>query len=236
MLRWSNSAGYGVIHWTTRPLDLFFKNISNQVWTSSLDETLDVTSSVMAARTFGIRAQGLGTRYLLNWIDDAPAFGRETSDRYLDQFLDESSEEPGAKLRLALLARMMPLAQNAAERDWIGYYQDWEHYALDVYQAQSALQDSYAAQEAGKLQAARSAVAAAENLRLPWWLNLAVILLAGLCGASFAFWATHRADLAYYQQDQRSQQLIREGEMLERIWPKLTAAQRKKLEQLDAEQ
>lgn len=82
----------------------------------------------------------------------------------------------------------------------------------------------------------RSAVAAAENLRLPWWLNLAVILLAGLCGASFAFWATHRADLAYYQQDQRSQQLIREGEMLERIWPKLTAAQRKKLEQLDAEQ
>ena len=45
--------------------------------------------------------------------------------------------------------------------------------------------------------AARTAVAAAENLRFPWWLNLVVILLAGLCGASFAFWATHRTDLAY---------------------------------------
>ena len=85
-------------------------------------------------------------------------------------------------------------------------------------------------------QAARSAVAAAENLRLPWWLNLVVILLAGLCGGSFAFWATHRADLAYFQQDQRSQQLIREGQMLERIWPKLSPAQRKKLEQLDGGQ
>jgi hypothetical protein len=82
-------------------------------------------------------------------------------------------------------------------------------------------------------QAARGALAAAENLRLPWWLNLVVILLAGLCGASFAFWATHRADLAAYQQDQRSQQLIREGQMLERIWPRLTPAQSLKLEQLN---
>jgi predicted DCC family thiol-disulfide oxidoreductase YuxK len=85
-------------------------------------------------------------------------------------------------------------------------------------------------------QAARTAVAAAENLRFPWWLNLVVILLAGLLSGSFAFWATHRADLADYQQDQRSQQLIREGQMLERIWPKITPVQRKKLEQLDTQQ
>jgi hypothetical protein len=85
-------------------------------------------------------------------------------------------------------------------------------------------------------QAARSAVAAAENLRFPWWFNLVVILLAGLLSGSFAFWATHRADLADYQQDQRSQQLIREGHMLERIWPKITPVQRKKLEQLDTQQ
>jgi hypothetical protein len=85
-------------------------------------------------------------------------------------------------------------------------------------------------------QAARSAVAAAENLRLPWWLNLAFILLAGLFGATLSSWATHRADIAYFQQDQRNQQLIRAGEMLERVWPKLTPAQRKKLQRLDAEQ
>ena len=161
MVRWSNSAGYGIIHWTTRPLDLFFKNISDQVWNSTFDETLDTTSSEMALRTFGAPAQELGKRYLLDWIYDAPAFGRETSDRFLDQIIDLSNEEPGSKLRLALLARMMQLAQTAAERDWIGYFQDWEHYANDVFKAQSALQDSYAAQEAGNMQEARSAMAQA---------------------------------------------------------------------------
>ena len=102
-------------------------------------------------------------------------------------------------------------------------------------EARTALDGAISASAESMRQAARSAVAAAENLRLPWWLNLAMILLAGLCSASFAFWATHRADLAYFQQDQRSQQLIREGQMLERIWPKLTPLQRKKLQQLDSE-
>lgn len=82
-------------------------------------------------------------------------------------------------------------------------------------------------------QAARSAVAAAENLRLPWWLNMVAILLTGVLSASLAFWAIHRADRADYQQDQRTQQLIREGQMLERVWPRLSPAQRKKLEQFD---
>jgi hypothetical protein len=85
-------------------------------------------------------------------------------------------------------------------------------------------------------QAARSAVAAAENLRLPWWLNLGFILLAGVFGATISSWATHRADVAYFQQDQHNQELIRAGEMLERVWPKLTPAQHKKLQRLDAEQ
>ena len=103
-------------------------------------------------------------------------------------------------------------------------------------EARSALDGAVTEAATTLRQAARGAVAAAENLRLPWWLNLVVILLAGLCRASFAFWATHRADIADYQQDRRSQQLIREGQMLERIWPRLSPAQRKKLEQLDTEQ
>ncbi len=103
-------------------------------------------------------------------------------------------------------------------------------------EARNALDGAVTEAATNLRQAARSAVVAAENLRLPWWLYLVVILLAGMCGGSFAFWATHRADLADYQQDQRSQQLIREGQMVERIWPKLTPAQRKKFEQLDSEE
>jgi len=103
-------------------------------------------------------------------------------------------------------------------------------------EARSALDGAITEAGTTMRQAARSAVAAAENLRLPWWLYLVAILLTGGLSASLAFWATHRADLADYQQDQRNQQLIREGQMLERVWPRITPAQRKKLEQLTGEQ
>ena len=101
-------------------------------------------------------------------------------------------------------------------------------------EARGAL-DHAIAEAADRLrQASRIAVAAAEHLRLPWQLNLAVILLAGLLGAAFSFWAAHRADRADFQQNQRNQQLIQEGRMLERVWPKLSPPERKKIERLDS--
>jgi ElaB/YqjD/DUF883 family membrane-anchored ribosome-binding protein len=103
-------------------------------------------------------------------------------------------------------------------------------------EARTALDATVRASAETMHQAAQSAIAAAENLRLPWWLNLGFILLAGFFSGALSSWAVHRADLAFYQQDQRNQQLIRAGEMLERVWPKLTPAQRKKLQRLDAEQ
>jgi hypothetical protein len=102
-------------------------------------------------------------------------------------------------------------------------------------EARSALDGAIADSAESLRQAARGAVAAAENLRQPWWLHLVIIVMTGILSASLAFWATHTSDLAAYQQDQRNQQLIHEGQMLERVWPKLTPAQRKKFEQLDSE-
>jgi hypothetical protein len=161
MLQWSNSAGYGVIHWTTRPLDLFFKNVADQVWTGSEDEALDTTAAEMAGRTFGSGAQELGKRYLLDWIYNGPAFGRETSDKFISLTLDAENEAIGAKARLEVLKRMEPLAQNAADRDWVGYFEDWERYAQDVFEAQSALQKSEAALKAGDVALARREIAVA---------------------------------------------------------------------------
>ncbi len=161
MLQWSNSSGYGVIHWTTRPLDLFFKNVADQVWTGSEDEALDTTASEMAKRTFGSGAQELGKRYLLDWIYNGPAFGRETSDKFISLTLDAENEAIGAKARLEVLRRMEPLAQGASGRAWVGYFEDWERYAQDVFEAQSALQKSEAALKAGDLALARREIAAA---------------------------------------------------------------------------
>jgi hypothetical protein len=100
----------------------------------------------------------------------------------------------------------------------------------------SALEGAIADSAESLRQAARGAVAAAENLRQPWWIHLVMIVMTGILSASLAFWATHTSDIAAYQQDQRNQQLIHEGQMLERVWPKLTPAQRKKFEQIEAEQ
>jgi hypothetical protein len=155
LLRWSNSAGYGIIHWTTRPLDLYFKNTADQVWSATENEPLDVTAFTMARRTFGKRAENLGQRYLYTWINDAPAFGMETSDTFINQLIDPDNEAIGAKARLAILAQMRPLAQNDAARDWVGYFEDWEQYAQDFFEAQGALQKSQAEFKAGNLELAR---------------------------------------------------------------------------------
>jgi hypothetical protein len=161
MLQWSNSAGYGVIHWTTRPLDLFFSNVADQVWAGSEDEALDTTAAEMAKRTFRNGAQDLGKRYLLDWIYNGPAFGRETTDHFILLTLDAENEAIGAKARLELLNRMEPLAQDAAAKDWVGYFEDWERYAEGVFEAQSALQKSEAALKAGDGALARREIAAA---------------------------------------------------------------------------
>jgi hypothetical protein len=161
MLQWSNSAGYGVIHWTTRPLDLFFKNVADQVWTGSEDETLDVTAAEVAKRTFGSEAQEPGKRYLLDWIYNAPAFGRETTDHFILLTLDAETAARGAKTRLELLKQMRPLARDSAAQDWVGYFEDWERYAQGVFEAQSALQKSEAAVKAGDAALARREIAAA---------------------------------------------------------------------------
>ena len=162
LLRWSNSAGYGVIHWTTRPLDLYFKSVADQVWDATENEPLDVTTSEMAKRIFGPRAQELGKRYLYAWIYDAPAFGMETSDTFINQAIDLDNESHGAKARLDLLAQMRPLAQDEAARDWVSYFEDWERYAQGFYQSQTAMQKSLAASKAGDLDLARREIAAAK--------------------------------------------------------------------------
>lgn len=161
MLQWSNSAGYGVIHWTTRPLDLFFKNVADQVWRASENENLDRTASEMAGRTFGMKAQETGKRYLYSWIYDAPAFGRETTDRFIDQAVDLGVEMRGAKKRVDLLDSMKPLAENANAQDRVSYFEDWEHYAEGFFEAQTALQKSLVASRSGDIALARREISQA---------------------------------------------------------------------------
>jgi len=75
-------------------------------------------------------------------------------------------------------------------------------------------------------------MAAAENLRWPWWLYLLVILLASLLSAISVTWMTHRIDEAANQVNKQDQRLIDEGRTLERVWPKLSRTEHGKIGRL----
>jgi hypothetical protein len=45
----SKCSGLGTIHWTTRPIDLYFKNLSAQAWQGTKDEALAAICREMAA-------------------------------------------------------------------------------------------------------------------------------------------------------------------------------------------
>ena len=68
----AKASGFGIIHWTTRPLDLFFASHIKQVWRNTEDQPLRATCGDMAARSFGVRAREKMGEYLKRWVTDAP--------------------------------------------------------------------------------------------------------------------------------------------------------------------
>lgn len=74
----AGAAGFGSIHWMTRPLDTFFKSLQNQVWSNTRNEDLRTTCNRMARDFFGGSAAGVMAEYLYDWMTTAPQFGRET--------------------------------------------------------------------------------------------------------------------------------------------------------------
>jgi hypothetical protein len=161
LLRSSGSPGYGIIHWTTRPLDLYFKSLADQVWSASENETLDTTCERMAERTFGTAARDTAKRYLLAWIQDAPQFGRETRDIFIDQYLREAPAVAGCDRRLQILRTLEPQAQSQPAKAWVAYFEDWERFVQAFYKAQGALQRSLEASQSGDFEGARREISAA---------------------------------------------------------------------------
>ncbi len=161
LLRRSGSPGYGIIHWSTRPLDLYFKSLADQVWSASENEPLDVTCERMAEPTFGVSARDTAKRYLLAWIQDAPQFGRETTDSFIDLYLREAPVLEGCERRLEILRTLEPQAQSQAAKTWVAYFENWERFVQSFYTAQGTLQRSLEASAAGDLESARLEILAA---------------------------------------------------------------------------
>ncbi|MFH1716310.1 MAG: alpha-glucuronidase family glycosyl hydrolase [Planctomycetota bacterium] len=156
----SKACGFGVIHWTTRPLDLYFKSLSRQVWRNTEDQPLRATCGEMAERLFGAGARDRMAEYLHGWVTEAPKIGRETSDRFIDRKLGDMDEvRTGYERRMKLLSEVNESALEQEERNRLDYFKGLEQFVLDVHLAENALQQSRELYEAGDVAGARDAVA-----------------------------------------------------------------------------
>jgi hypothetical protein len=153
-----SASGFGIIHWTTRPLDLYFKSLANQVWEATANEPLETTCRRTAADTFGEGAREAGGRYLAEWITGAPMFGRETTDRFIDVRLAAGAPAviEGARKRLELLKTVA-----AEHREWLSYYREFEEFVIAFFSSQAAWERARELYQKGDAAAARRALAEA---------------------------------------------------------------------------
>ena len=161
-LKQSGCAGYGILHWSTRPLDLYFKSLSVQVWKNSSDQRLQETCEEMAERTFGKAARAPGGKYLLRWITDAPMFGRETGDSFLDRRalpLPAAAEIIAASRERLTILDEMPPGLSAQGAEWLAYYRDGERFIANFFASQSAWTHSVMSRKVGDIAQAREQLA-----------------------------------------------------------------------------
>ncbi len=156
----SNASGFGIIHWTTRPLDIYFKSLSRQVWAATANQPLLETCTDMAERFFGVAARDQMAEYLHDWVTEAPKIGRETSDMFIDRKLDDlDSVRAGYEQRMKLLGEVNESSLGKEQKDRLNYFKGLEQFILNVHITENALQRSRELYEAGDLAGARLAAA-----------------------------------------------------------------------------
>jgi len=139
----AKAAGFGIIHWTTRPTDLYFESLAQQVWKSTKDQPLPETCRQYAERCFGADNRAVMGGYFAAWINDAPQFGRETSDRFIDRkFTNITEVVAGCRARLALLAQAHPAGFTPEQQRRFDYQRGLEEFIASFYEAQGCYQDS----------------------------------------------------------------------------------------------
>lgn len=156
----SGSAGFGIIHWTTRPLDLFFSSLAQQTWHTTRDRPLADTCRDAAERWFGAtNRESLGA-YLEAWMADAPLFGRETSDWFIDRRLTNlDAVTAGGRARLARLASADLADMTPAQRDRVAYFRGLEEFIIAAHETQVRLQESQDRLGKGDVAGAKQAIA-----------------------------------------------------------------------------
>ncbi|MFB3825325.1 MAG: hypothetical protein ACE15B_01105 [Bryobacteraceae bacterium] len=149
MLQERGARGFGIIHWTTRPLDMYFRSLATQSWKATAGEPLASTCARVAGKGFG--------EYLLRFLTEAPMFGRETSNRFMDTPLKEPAKTMAdGRSRLEMLERLN------GRGELFDYFRDYERFILAFFEAQTAWERADAALKKGAFEEARGEIEKAD--------------------------------------------------------------------------
>lgn len=144
-----HTGGFGIIHWMTHPLDLFFASHSRQTWSATLDESPAGTAKWMAGRCFGAANSEVMGHYLDAWASTMPFFGRETSDFFIDRpmnsFGNPEKVKKGCEDRLALLARADLSKMTEPQRNRHHYFAENEKFVSDFFKTETTFEQAKAA-------------------------------------------------------------------------------------------
>ena len=139
-LREAKASGFGIIHWTTRPLEVFITSHIRQVFAETKDEPLRETCRHVGGNDLA--------EYLYRWVTEAPQFARETGDFFIDRKLTDVQQViAGCRSRQALLKNVT--GTSAA------YYRGLEDFTAAFYEAQDQLQTAEELRHKGDIEGAR---------------------------------------------------------------------------------
>jgi hypothetical protein len=156
-------SGFGIIHWTTRPLDLYFKSLAEQVWEGTRNRALAGTAREAAAKSFGAAARETGGAYLVKWLTEGRSFGRETTDRFIDLPLADAAQVMArCRERRAMIDRIDASALEPEGRERLAYYRDYEAFTEAFFRSHAAYERALEAHRRGDAAGARQAVAEAD--------------------------------------------------------------------------
>ena len=156
----AKAAGFGIIHWTTRPLDFYFDSLAKQVWKSTKDQPLRETCRDFAGDWFGAQNRGVMGEYLQAWITGAPRFGRDTSDWFIDRQLTNITEViNGCRTRLAIMDKASIDGLLPEQQQRLDYQRDLERFITSFHEAHGYFQDAQDLLKKSDATGARTAIA-----------------------------------------------------------------------------
>lgn len=137
------AAGFGVIHWMTRPLDLYFKSLGQQAWQGTRNAPLEASCRRMADHLFAGEANELLREYLHKWIMQAPQFGSASTSRFIVEPVTGAAAAAvaaGCRERLSLLERAGRLPMTERSRERLAFFGGMERFAALCFESEAALQ------------------------------------------------------------------------------------------------